>query len=175
MKSEILAALQAKDARTVNGISSQKAAVMIRRRHKTLEASIEIEQMALKNIVEAEKQITLREAQLERVSATVNTIIEIKANKQHRRRRDIYRHVSQHLRGLQEKAEVKYNETWELALQLASLLTKVKDLEAKMKEEAQKVGIYGAIAADDIEGALGRVLKDHGGIVDDADADDSFF
>ncbi|KAH7155236.1 hypothetical protein B0J13DRAFT_654877 [Dactylonectria estremocensis] len=173
--SEILAALQAKDARTVNGISSQKAAVMIRRRHKTLEASIEIEQMALKNIVEAEKQITLREAQLERVSATVNTIIEIKANKQHRRRRDIYRHVSQHLRGLQEKAEVKYNETWELALQLASLLTKVKDLEAKMKEEAQKVGIYGAIAADDIEGALGRVLKDHGGIVDDADADDSFF
>ncbi|KAH7156810.1 hypothetical protein EDB81DRAFT_854851 [Dactylonectria macrodidyma] len=171
-KSEILAALQAKDARIVNGISPQKAAAMIRQRHKTLKHCIEVEQMALESIIATEGRVTLREAQLERVSATVNAIIEMKASKQHRRRRDIYRHVSQHLRGLKEKGEMKHQETWELALQLASLLTKEKELEAKMKEEAQKVGIDGVMEADEIEGAVGRLLEGSGGF---DDADESFF
>ncbi|KAF7542324.1 hypothetical protein G7Z17_g11669 [Cylindrodendrum hubeiense] len=170
---EVLDALAAEDARVVNGISPQEAPAVIRQRHDTLEKCLVVEKKAFENIAAAEKRISLREAQLDRVSASVNMILEMKTRKPNRRRGDIYRHVSQHLRELNEKAEVKYEETWELALQLASLLTKEKELEMKMKEEAQKVGVDGLSGADEIEAVVQRLLESHGAFVNDAD--NSFF
>lgn len=172
-ESEILAALAAEDARIVNGISPEEAPAAIRQRYDVLDKCLQAEKNAVENIAATGKRIGIRSAQLERVSASVNAILEMKARKQNYRREEIYRHVSQHLRELKEKGEAKHEETWEMALQLASLLTKERELESKMKEEAQKVGVDGVSEADEIERVLQRLLESHGVLVDDAE--DCFF
>ncbi|KAH6990535.1 hypothetical protein BKA56DRAFT_667095 [Ilyonectria sp. MPI-CAGE-AT-0026] len=172
--SEIFAALTAEDARMVNGISPEEAPAAIRQRYDVLDKCLQAEKNAVENIAATEKRISIRSAQLERVSASVNAILEMKARTQNCRREEIYRHVSQHLRELKEKGEAKHEETWEMALQLASLLTKERELESKMKEEAQKVGVDGVSEADEIERVLQRLLESHGVLADDAD-EDCFF
>ncbi|KPM35131.1 hypothetical protein AK830_g11449 [Neonectria ditissima] len=171
--SEVLAALNADDARVVNGISPRDAEAMLAQRYGSLQQRLEAEQNAFEQIAATEKRVSRREAQLERVSTSVNTILELKANKVNHRREEIYRHVSQHLRELEAKGHAKDEETWEMANQLANLLTKEMELEAKMREEARKVGLDDITEIDEVERALQHLLVHATGSADAAN--DSFF
>ncbi|KAK7403569.1 hypothetical protein QQX98_010662 [Neonectria punicea] len=156
--SEIMEALNADDARAVDGISPREAEVALSKRYNALRQCLDAEKQAAEKIAATEKRLGLREAQLERVCTSVNTILEKKTTTPDNRRQEIYRHVSQHLRELEAKGKAKHEVTWEMAHQLTGLLAKERELEAKIKEEARKVGVDDISEVDEVETTLQHLL-----------------
>ncbi|KAI5462299.1 hypothetical protein BGZ63DRAFT_209994 [Mariannaea sp. PMI_226] len=158
-QSEIQEALEASDARKVDGVSPQRAEHVLQQRLDELHRAVEGENHVCRDISASEKRIRHREAQLGRVAATVTAIMQKRACRQGRRREKLYRHISQHLREVKERTERKREKNWQMAKYMASLLAKEHLLGVRVNAEAHKVGIYGVMEPDEVERALESLLN----------------
>ncbi|KAM5355663.1 hypothetical protein ACJ41O_002309 [Fusarium nematophilum] len=158
-ENEINDALQADDARTVAGVDPREAGNVLRHHYSIIRRCDVAEEKACNGIVSARERIDARAAQLERVTADVKAIMNKKNRRNsERRRRAIYRHVSQHLRQVQERSTARHDETFQAALKLAELLKREKTLVDQLTEEAERIGLEG-MTPDDIERAVRRMLN----------------
>ncbi|KAF4983132.1 hypothetical protein FZEAL_1399 [Fusarium zealandicum] len=176
---EIKAALEAEDARPVAGVNARDAQALIRRHYSILHRCADAEEKTHMGIASARERIDARAAQLERVTASVTAILQKRILNSERRRRAIYRQISQHLRETQERVKIRHEETFQTALQLADLLKREKALVDLLTEEAERIGLRGMFP-NDIERAVERMmngepLEDVQAPEDPEDLDDIFF
>ncbi|KAF4997313.1 hypothetical protein FDECE_12101 [Fusarium decemcellulare] len=154
---EIQEALNAEGARTVARIDPREAEQMLRRHHSIIRRCDAAELQAQNGITSARQRVDARASQLERVTASIKYLNDTKNRKSIRRRRAIYRHVSQHLRELQERVKVRHEETWEMSMELANLLSREKQLVDQLTEEAARIGLDG-MNPNEIERAVQRLM-----------------
>ncbi|KAF7559889.1 hypothetical protein G7046_g4270 [Stylonectria norvegica] len=138
---EVLSALNAEDAPFVGGIPPHEAEAELLQRHETLGKCLSAERKATLGIAAAEEGIAHYQAQLERVSASVNALLDKRAQEKARRQRQIYRRVSQHLKEIQELSDAKHSQAWDMTLRLAALMAQERDLAKKVVLQARQVGV----------------------------------
>lgn len=143
----------------MNGIPPHRVSDVIRERVDEHQRCLNAQKNAIRTISATRERVAQRQAQLQRIMASVKVIAERKALRRERRREKIYRHISKNLREIEKRTEEKRAETWEMAKEVAELLNVEKHLEMMMQVEGRKAGVYDSEGPDELEMVLVDMLE----------------
>ncbi|CAM1504214.1 Fc.00g018050.m01.CDS01 [Cosmosporella sp. VM-42] len=169
---EVLAALQAKGARLIAGVAPLNVEKELQERRKRLEEAIKSKEGASEDIAAAEYRLSLRRAQAERMAASITTLLNKDNIKIERRRKAIYRHVSQHLREVEEKTKLEDRDFQQMADRLADLQKEEQELAERIVMASRRVGVT-SDEPDEAEKELEQLIAVHERGI--SEEDNSFF
>lgn len=181
LQEEVRSALLAADAPLVGGVPPRAVEEALRRGHRFFHQTAQAERQSRIAMAATEARISLRAAQLERITYAVENVLgqrEQRHEAAHARRCDIYRHVSQHLHDLETRCGEKLLEGQRLDCELGELLAVEREVEQTAREQARRIGVDGQDDLDRIEEAVRRLEAEAGEPDDTAEAEDgdeSFF
>ena len=162
----------AADAPVVGGVPPERVEEVLRERYRLFHNNTVAEKHSSMAKAATETRISHRMAQLQRITAAVDGILhKEQSGRDEERRRDIYRHVSAHLKELAARCAEKKEDGQRMDCVLGELLHVEMELEQRVREQARRVGVDGLFDLDDIEHQVKRL--DQGYTVVDEDV--SFF
>ncbi|KAK0386528.1 hypothetical protein NLU13_6363 [Sarocladium strictum] len=148
---EVLTALNLKNARNVGGIPPTQAEETIRQRYHTLHNLESCVQQATAINSSLNHRIASRSAQLDRVFLSLTPAVVGRLRQQQKRRDEIYRHVSGHLREVQELCEIRQKEAARAMAELDDMQEIERDLSERIADLAGKMGLDEGVDLDEIE------------------------
>lgn len=158
LQNEVQLALKMKSARDVAGIPPQDAEDTLRQRYQALHALSHQHHQATTLSTAISARLSGQASQLKRIISSLEPELLARTQKRQRRRQDIFRHVSQHLRDVDAACAVKMVEASAAAEELAELSAKEREMREQIAELAEKVGWEGE-GVPDLDG-IERWLKE---------------
>jgi hypothetical protein len=131
---EVREALQMNPLQLVGGIEPSRAEDVLQQRYQRLLQDTVALRGATNNLYEAEARLVERAAHLDRLSAGLEHHLSKNARRNQRRQRSILRHVSQHLRDVEERCEAVADDLQWTEGKLGELLALEKMLNLRIGE-----------------------------------------
>ena len=96
-------------------------------------------------------RLAVRSAQLDRIMSSLSPGVYRRVDRQQRRRDEIYRHVSQHLRDVQELCETREEEAKRATDELAHMVERERLMSESIAELAEWLGLDERLDLDEVE------------------------
>lgn len=140
-----------RDAPDLAGVAPSQVEQTLRERYQKLQNLAGHKAQAIKFTQEAEQRCAAVSQQLERIISSLDPRVLDRLSKEQRRREEIYRHVSQHLRDVEELCEQRAAEVAKAGEALGIAVAHERDLQEKVASLADKVGWGDVTDLDGIE------------------------
>lgn len=148
-----------KDARVVGGVSPLQAEQVLHQRYQALHDISSHVQQATALTASVADRLALRSAQLDRIFGSLTPAVFRRLHRQQRRRDEIYRHVSQHLKDVQELCDVREGEAKRATEVLRDVAQRERNLGKRVDELAERMGLEEGVSLDVIEERM-REMKE---------------
>jgi hypothetical protein len=105
-------------------------------------------------------QLAVRSAQFDRFMGSFSPPVYRRLTRQARRRDEIYRHVSQHLRAVQKMCETREEEAKKATDELRDLIERDKSMNEHIAKMAEWIGLDEAASLDEMERKVRQIRSD---------------
>lgn len=146
-----MTALSQKNARNVGGVSPSEVEDVLRQRYRNLLGFSAHVQQATAMTANIAHRLAVRSAQLDRIMSSLSPGVYRRVDRQQRRRDEIYRHVSQHLRDVQELCETREEEAKRATDELAHMVERERLMSESIAELAEWLGLDERLDLDEVE------------------------